>query len=315
LEDSLKRDLTECLRSVGIEVLAIESRTKKFDSLCDKALRKHYHSPLDSTEDICGIRIICYYPSDVEPVCQVLEEELEVKKSVDKADLQAPGEFGYLSRHLVVAPNEHWLKTPSYKGLGGLRAEIQVRTLFQHAWAELSHELSYKREDQVPRQFRRKLNQLSAMLENLDDQFDELHARKADYGKAVLEEASRSGEFDVAQELNIDTLRAFLDFLMPDTEKKPLHQTPWLLESMQRLGISLSEVADAFERTEAARRQLVEASRDLWGSKGWSQVATVNAALSLVNDKWWEFVRTGESIYAGPIEYDRLVERLRDTAT
>ena len=313
LQDSLKRDLTKCLQAAGIEVLGFESRIKEFDSLWDKALRKHYDSPLDDTEDICGIRIICYYPSDVERVCQVLENELEVKQSVDKADLQAPGEFGYLSRHLIVAPKEHWLKTPSYKGLDGIRAEIQIRTLFQHAWAELSHELSYKKEEQVPRQFLRKLYQLSAMLGNLDEQFDALHRQKADYGTAVLEEANRTGQFDLGQELNIDTLRAFLDFLMPNVRNDPFRQSPWLLERMRDLGISFSDVLDAFERTDSAREQLVEASRAMWGSKGWSQEAMVNAALNLVNDRWWERNRRDRMFYGGPTAFAQLLQRLRET--
>jgi ppGpp synthetase/RelA/SpoT-type nucleotidyltranferase len=315
LEDALKRDLTTCLQKDGIEVLAFESRIKKFDSFWEKALRKHYDSPLDDTDDICGIRIICYYPSDVQPVCQVIEDELEVVESVDKADLQRPEEFGYQSRHLIVAPKEHWLKTPSYKGLDGLRAEIQIRTLFQHAWAELSHELSYKKEGQVPRQFLRKLHQLSAMLENLDYQFDDLHTQKADYGKAVLEEASRTGEFDLGQELNIDTLQAFLDFLMPNMRNDSLYQSPWLLERMQDLGISFSDVIIAFESTESAREQLAKASSAMWGSQEWSQEAMVNAALNLVNDEWWKFSRSGESIYQGSIEYSQLIQRLRETVT
>ena len=293
LEDSLKRDLKSRLQAADIEVLTIESRIKVFDSLWDKALRKRYDSPLDSMEDICGIRIICYYPSDVEPVCQVLENELEVKESVDKADLQAPQEFGYLSRHLIVALKEHWLETPSYKGLDGLRAEIQVRTLFQHAWAELSHELEYKNEEHVPRQFRRRLYQLSAILENLDDQFDVLHADKSAYGRVVSEKAEESGRFGTDQEVNIDSLQALLDFYFPTRHKDPTSASA-LLDDIAPIDISMQELVQGIEKATGILPAVLREQRARLLVAGWpteridsvfeSQSAILRTSLELTND-------------------------------
>ena len=295
LEASLKRDLHRCLDDAGIEVLTIESRIKEFDSLCDKALRKHYDSPLEDTEDICGIRIICHYPSNVERVCQVLEKELDIMESVDKAELQGPGEFGYLSCHLIVVPNEHWLRTPSYRGLDGLRAEIQVRTLFQHAWAELSHELSYKKEEQVPRQFRRQLHQLSAMLENLDYQFDALHEQKSAYGTLVSEEAEESGRFDTDQEVNIDTLQALLDFYFPNRHRDRTSMTT-LLEDIARVDISLHELVEGIETATDILPAILSEQRARLLHAGWtaerigrvfeSQTGALRTVLELTNDKY-----------------------------
>jgi putative GTP pyrophosphokinase len=49
-------------------------------------------------EDICGLRIICYYPSDLEKVSPIIKSEYDVKESVDKADLMEPDRFGTKSK-------------------------------------------------------------------------------------------------------------------------------------------------------------------------------------------------------------------------
>jgi putative GTP pyrophosphokinase len=59
----------------------------------------------------------------------------------------AEDQFGYASIHFAVELPASWLRVPSRAGLGGLRAEIQVRTTAQHIWAAASHKLQYKHEE------------------------------------------------------------------------------------------------------------------------------------------------------------------------
>lgn len=156
LEESLKRDLKKWFDVAGISVLSIESRVKEFESFWNKMQRKHYDNPLEDIQDICGLRLIYYYPSDLEPVCEVIKDRFGVIEYENKADSLKAEEFGYRSRHFVVTPDEHALQTASYQGLKDRKAEIQVRTLFDHAWAELSHELQYKKEEHAPKEFQRR---------------------------------------------------------------------------------------------------------------------------------------------------------------
>ncbi|MCJ7620786.1 MAG: RelA/SpoT domain-containing protein, partial [Anaerolineae bacterium] len=86
LEASLRRDLYDTLHEAGINVLSIESRVKEFDSFWGKVQRKRYDNPLEDIHDMCGLRVICYYPGDVEPVCQVMGNDLDVIELLDKAD-------------------------------------------------------------------------------------------------------------------------------------------------------------------------------------------------------------------------------------
>ena len=309
LKDSLKRDLKMLLDEAGIRVLAIESRIKEFDSFWTKMRLEHYDNPLEDMNDICGLRVICYYPSDLEPVCKVIKDAFEIIEYEDKADSMEPEEFGYLSRHIIATPKGAWLTTPSYQGLDGLKAEIQVRTIFQHAWAELSRELAYKKKEHVPRLFQRGLSRLSAMLENVDEQFDAFHLAKAEYGRSMSEEARESGHFDVSQELNIDTLQAFLSFLVPNRAESVL-DTSVLLEDLQTLQMTFVDILDACNRSPSALQGLEQDVRDVWGTgfEGWSQAGIARAALDLMSDLWWNHRHEVLSVYPA---YAQVVDRWR----
>jgi putative GTP pyrophosphokinase len=78
---------------------------------------------------------------------------------------------------------------PEYEGIGYLKFEIQVRTVLQHAWAELAHDRSFKFGVALPRKIQRKLNLYSGMLEVVDGAFDEI-AKEIDEYKSSLENKS-----------------------------------------------------------------------------------------------------------------------------
>ena len=287
LEDELKDDLKLSLEQGGIRVLSIESRVKDFDSFWGKVKRKRCENPLEDIQDICGLRVICYYPSDLDPVSELIQDEFKIIEFEDKAESLKTQEFGYRSRHFIVAPMDYSLQTVAYRGLDGLKAEIQVRTIFDHAWAELSHELDYKKEERAPKRFQRPLHQLGAMLENLDDQFDKLHREKREYHRTLSEEAKRSGVFDPDQELNVDTLQALLDFRFEDKVRNP-KLTSNLLSVLNSLDMSMGELLKALDSVEDIV-PLVQAdlSKEL-GSWYATQAATVLIALALANDQYWQ---------------------------
>lgn len=286
LEESLRRDLNTFFDEAGISVLSIESRVKEFGSFWRNVQRKRCHNPLEDIQDICGLRVICYYPSDLEPVSEVVKGSFEVIEFEDKADSLRTGEFGYRSRHFVVTPKEHALRTASYQGLDELKAEIQVRTIFEHAWAELSHELEYKKEEHAPKELRRRLHQLGAMLENLDAQFDELHTAKVEYRRSVSEEAREIGRFDVSQDLNIDTLKAFLDFHFPESPPDE-RLTRRLLDDLLYRDGTLGTLQAAYERIGGYEELIRLASSGPIPRDEWTQPVLADFVLDLGDDEWW----------------------------
>ncbi|RZB28679.1 MAG: hypothetical protein AEth_01939 [Candidatus Argoarchaeum ethanivorans] len=170
---SLQQAFQTLLYSANLDVHLIDSRPKSFESFIDKIKRKGYKDPFQETEDICGVRIVCFYQSDMEKISQLIHSEFDVKEYSNKAVSSELDKFGYRSDHFILTIKKDWLKAPNYRGLDGLKAEVQVRTILMHAWANLSHELAFKKED-LPDEYMRILYRLSALFEMADDQFDHL---------------------------------------------------------------------------------------------------------------------------------------------
>lgn len=130
--------LDELLESQGIKA-TLESRTKEVESFGGKISRpgKAYTDPLRQITDLSGIRIILYSISDVETVGKLVQSKFKVDptNSVNKIDQLEPDRFGYLSQHFVVQVGDSRKHLPEWAGLCDLWAEIQVRTVLQHAWA------------------------------------------------------------------------------------------------------------------------------------------------------------------------------------
>ncbi|MDA0180349.1 hypothetical protein OJ997_08580 [Solirubrobacter phytolaccae] len=179
--------LAGCIGREAIALSQIESRTKTVRSFGEKITSKgKYADPLEEITDLAGLRVIVYYPDDVREVGALIDRELEVDwgNSNRSGHDDPPDRFGYRSDHYIVSLPS----TEPWERFEGLRAEIQVRTVMQHAWAAVDHEIRYKAAD-LPRDLSRRLFRLSALLELADEQFAGLqlasHERSAEYARAL----------------------------------------------------------------------------------------------------------------------------------
>jgi putative GTP pyrophosphokinase len=189
------RKLVELLQDAlqGIHLHSIYFRVKELDRLEEKLTRqgKHYTRLTDVT-DLLGVRVVTYFADDVDRVVEVIDREFDVdaERSVDKRSTMEADRFGYVSVHKVIRLSSARLALPEYKRFGGLLAEIQIRSILQHAWAEIEHDLGYLAHE-MPPHLRRKFSILSGMLELVDEQFkelrDELLAHKKGDKSAVRE--------------------------------------------------------------------------------------------------------------------------------
>lgn len=168
----------------------IESRTKDVHSFRDKVSRptKSYVSPVEEITDLSGIRIITYYQDEADRIGQLIESEFSVDVENSLRHQPEGAEFGYTSRHYVIQLPAKRTGLPEWSELAGLKAEVQVRTVLQHAWAAVSHKLQYKREDDVPIQLRRKLFRLSALFELADDEFISLRSASGEVLRSIKTE-------------------------------------------------------------------------------------------------------------------------------
>ena len=63
----------------------------------------------------------------------------------------------------------------------GLYAEIQVRTILEHAWADLYHKWAYKNEFDIPDKMKREMAGIAARLEAVDNAFSGVQEELKNY--------------------------------------------------------------------------------------------------------------------------------------
>ncbi len=167
------------LQDAGLDVL-ITSRTKHSDSVRAKLRRKSYRDPTRQLTDTSGIRVITHYRSQISPVVDVLSEEFEVNKanSIDRRRALHLREFEYTSVHLIVRLKGSRARMAEYGALVGQWFEIQIRSILEHAWAEIEHQVVYKSGIRYPDGIVRRFAALAGVLELLDDEFVNLKGER-----------------------------------------------------------------------------------------------------------------------------------------
>ncbi len=152
----------------NVDIHAVNSRIKERESFLKKLKLRADLKP-ETIEDICGFRIVCYSKKDVEKVSFLLANEFEIKKRKNKSE-DLKEEVGYHSTHLIVSLHKGDMET-QYENM---IFEIQVRTVFQDAWAVISHAKRYKYYGFMPEKIKRSINLFSGTLELLDNTLDDL---------------------------------------------------------------------------------------------------------------------------------------------
>ncbi len=193
--------LEKVFKRSGLIVAAIESRVKTESSLAGKLeLKGSKYASLADITDIVGVRVITFYTDDVDKVASAVEKLFKVdwENSVDKRKLHEIDSFGYMSLHYIC----------SMDGFP-YRFEIQMRTVLQHAWANMNHDTGYKSGVEIPIEYRRSLSRLSGLLELVDEQFSIIRADLADYRRRVQALVASGNLSEVP--LDGDSFRSYLN--------------------------------------------------------------------------------------------------------
>ena len=149
----LRDILNKAIAQISVKAQLIEARAKTPESFGRKAAtpsevdpnQPKYDRPLEQITDLAGVRVILFLPRTVDEVCKCIEKQFEVVERVDHGQsLLQQERFGYQSIHFIIRLNAQRLALPEYQRFNGSKAEIQVRTILQHAWAEIEHDIGYK---------------------------------------------------------------------------------------------------------------------------------------------------------------------------
>jgi ppGpp synthetase/RelA/SpoT-type nucleotidyltranferase len=206
--------MVRLLAAENIQVHRVEYRVKSKASVERKAARiadiGRGQPPLDSITDLLGLRIITYFRDEVDQVARLIEREFVVdyENSTDKRATLDPDRFGYLSQHYVVQLSPTRIALPEYQRYGGIKFELQIRSILQHAWAEIERDFGYKSEAAFPRRLRRRFSRLAAVVELADDEFAEMR-REIGVHRSVAVESIQ--QWALNMEIDSDSLAAFVE--------------------------------------------------------------------------------------------------------
>lgn len=154
----------------------ITPRVKDIESLLGKAFyrNKNYNDPYNDITDKVALRAIVLTLDDVSIVCNLIKNNdiwsCSLDKDYEKEREENPHVFDYQSMHFVVSLNKDVIVNDILINKG-TTCEIQVRTLMQHAYSELSHSVLYKPKNKIGKDTTRKLTRSVALIETVDDYF------------------------------------------------------------------------------------------------------------------------------------------------
>jgi putative GTP pyrophosphokinase len=126
----------------------VYARAKSPKSFMKKAQEKDadhqiYTEPLREIQDQIGARIISFYLLDVEPIGELVNEYF-AKIEEQKIEPASEKSFGYEGKHYIFLIPKEFISPELSKDLCPDFCELQIITMFQHAWAEANHDIVYK---------------------------------------------------------------------------------------------------------------------------------------------------------------------------
>lgn len=173
ISTSLEVDLQNFLK------IPAKHRLKDDNSLVDKAFyrNKPYDNPYDDIEDKVGVRFVVMLQSDAEKVCQIITQVSDSLgwdalhcRNYQEERIAEPMLFTYQSHHFIVRNRQGIIESDVFIK-ENTPCEIQVRSLLQHAYAELTHDAVYKKNTLVEPEVIRTIAKTMAFIETADDFF------------------------------------------------------------------------------------------------------------------------------------------------
>ena len=242
------------LDEAGINYLSVTGRTKSVSSFAEKAARTKagsplYSDPLTQITDLLGVRVITYVRDDVDAVADVLAEQVIVHDDRDWGLQTAnEGRFGYASRHLMIGLDPARETHPDFAHLRGHAAQVQVRTVLQHAWAEFEHDIRYK--GTVPAEhvgeFDRRFTLAAGLLELADREFSEIRERLRGAAPEITE-----GSDDDDPRLDPRELAAYLAGQYSEAGWSRTDHYSWIAGLLLELGVtSLVELGEVLREAD-----------------------------------------------------------------
>ncbi len=206
--ECLKPLFIDVLNSEELEYLSVDVRAKSPESLRAK-LESGIINPrtVEGVQDLVGVRIITYVYEDILKIEELISRCFK-SKILEVAQRLGTDRVGYMSHHHLINLSADRLKLIEYKKFKGLGAELQIRTILQHAWAQIGHNQIYKPNVVLPNKIKRDFTLLSGLLEIADNEFGRISKEISNYSDQV-EERTDKGDLDVS--IDSISIRRYFD--------------------------------------------------------------------------------------------------------
>ena len=252
LASEIKDLLEMAISDEGLYVHSIHNRVKGRESLNRKLNKPDAsYKKLEDLTDIAGVRVITFFSSDVDRVADIVRRKFSIdsENSIDKRALLDSDRFGYLSLHYVVSLGKSCAKLAEYRRLMRLKAEIQIRSILQHAWAEIEHDLGYKSRHAIPIKVRRRFSRLAGLLELADQEFDGLREDLRVYSEeiaAIQDMEIPIDKISLVHFIKRSALVSTLDVQIQHRTGLELVFEEWFVESLvdKLLFVGISQLSD-----------------------------------------------------------------------
>ena len=266
----IRNILFEAFHALSIKIHSIEARAKEIDSFGGKAAtqapydpnKPRYPNPLSDITDLAGIRVIVFFPRTLAVVDDIIKMQFAVLERSDKIQsLIKEDKFGYGSIHYLVKLNDNRTVLLEYSRFKDLVAEIQLRTILQHGWAEIEHDIQYKAVETIPNTIRRRFMALAGLLEIADREFQAIQ----DEDERLATEARKSLEEGKLEQVEItpDALKTYLDKRLGSDGRMTEYSYQWMAKVLHDLGFSdFKDIDECISGYDDDRL-----SRILWGSR------------------------------------------------
>ncbi|WP_373400072.1 hypothetical protein V8V91_10910 [Algoriphagus halophilus] len=196
------------LKYERLNIQLVTGRLKDPTSLSLKIASDLKYESLNDVTDLVGLRVVTTYEDEIPFIIKQFEEAFEIdEKNTNTNAAKSESEFGYASFHIVISNAKIESFKSHEKRFADLKAEIQVRTILQHAWAEISHKIDYKAKDKPGTVYRRKLFRVAALLELADQEFGTI---REEIIKSQKELVPRKVNRISDTPINIDSLQAYV---------------------------------------------------------------------------------------------------------
>lgn len=155
---TIKEDVVLLIEQSGLSCIQyVTSRIKSPESVMHKVGNDY-----TLLHDIIGVRIICSFVDEIYTIFQWMKTQFEIIEVRDY--LKHPKPSGYRSLHVIVKYN-------------ACLVEIQVRTIALDFWANLEHQIHYKKEIVQETLIRKELKRCADEIASLDLSFQTIKDR------------------------------------------------------------------------------------------------------------------------------------------